>query len=200
MKSRNPIRATGSSRQRNWLVLLVAFLIALSLAVGVASSSAREHRAASARAVVSTSVAPRALTRLTEHSLRVKSNWGSVTLGSADVRGGRWHRTAHAATRKTQFGAESIVFGDGRAEEFLTVNRHRGLRVWKWRIGGALRPELAPDGSVRFAKGARVTGPRIDPVEILDGRGHTVTPKRLRWSLTQHGGAYRLALRLDDTK
>ena len=63
------------------------------------------------------------------------------------------------ATRTTSFGRESILFGINRAEQFLTVVRHQGLRTWSWHIDAAHgTARLAPDGTVVFTRDGRLIG------------------------------------------
>lgn len=106
----------------------------------------------------------------------------------------RWRSYAGGASRLTPFGAETITIGPERTEQFLTVDRHVGVRTWRWRLDTTLEPSSSADGQIRFAGHAF----HIPPVRILAADGGDLTPQGLRWSLARRIGAWWLELRLDD--
>src|SRR5436190_1453361 len=122
--------------------------------------------------------------------LSVVSDGRRVSLGSP-VRG-TWRRFAHGASRPAPFGHESVVVGARRAEEFLTVDRHRGSHVWRWRLHTAGTPRVGADGTVAFLRARRLSGAHVDPVAILDSRGRDVTPKGLRWNVRHDASGWWL--------
>src|SRR5437763_6437333 len=125
---------------------------------------------------------------------------GAVVLSSLGVtrRGdGAWSTHDRGRTRETPFGSETIVARPHGIEQYLTVERHLGVRTWRWQLDTRLRPQVVRD-LVRFVdpKTHRVSGLTIQPVQVLDADGTDVTPRGARWSLS-HG---RLELRLDDSR
>jgi hypothetical protein len=135
-------------------------------------------------------------------SLAARDGSATIALSSSGGSDGDWRRFHGGASRATEFGRESILFGINRAEQFLTVERHHGMRTWIWRLDANHgSPHLDAAGGVRFSDAGRLSGYHILPVQILDRDGHDVTPNGLSWSLDRNGDAdWRLALRLDDQK
>jgi Fn3 associated/Chitobiase/beta-hexosaminidase C-terminal domain len=204
MTMRNPIRnAQGSRRGRRILPVIAFLLLATPVAIAGASlhvSGSSSEAKVTTKTAVSRHGVPRHAVDLHRAGLRVSGPWGSLSVESVDAGHARWARSAHIARRRTSFGLESIRLGATESEEFLTVHRRQGVRTWRWRLVSNLTPKLAHDSGVRFAVGARVTGPRIDPVEILDVRGRSVTPRGLHWRLAHKGRTWFLTLRLDDRR
>ncbi len=154
------------------------------------------------RAVTPAVLRPRfgARNEVTSGGFRVRSGPASVSLSSADGAHGAWTSYAGGAARATGYGQELVTLSGSGAEQFLQVDRHQGLRTWRWRLGTSLSASLTRDGMVAFrdADGTD-TGLRVTPVALLDTHGRTVTPEGLRWSLARHDGAQFLELRLDDS-
>ena len=99
-------------------------------------------------------------------------------------------------SRPTAYGRETIVVDSTGTEQFLTVERRQGKRDWQWQLDTNSQPRLQPDGSILYGK----TSVRTPPVAILDAGGKNVTPEGARWSLRKQDGAWRLGLRVDDSK
>ncbi|HEY3182286.1 MAG TPA: hypothetical protein VGJ77_05565, partial [Gaiellaceae bacterium] len=113
--------------------------------------------------------------------------------------GAGWTRYDSGVLRETAFGSESIVVGGTRTEDFLTVTRRQGARTWRWSLEArSLKPRSRVDGSIDLLRQDGSVGPRILPLRIADGRGRDVTPDGARWRLERSGGAWTIALRLDD--
>ncbi|MEX2212119.1 MAG: chitobiase/beta-hexosaminidase C-terminal domain-containing protein [Gaiellaceae bacterium] len=115
----------------------------------------------------------------------------SPTLGAGSS---PWHPHARGATRRTPFGAETIVVGSRATELSALVQERQGPKTWRWRLDTTLKPRLRSSGAVVFA-GSEL---RIRPVRILDAAGADITPAGLHWSLAREGGGWELRLRLDD--
>ena len=111
-----------------------------------------------------------------------------------------WRSHEHGAQRTTPVGRETILLNGESAEELLTVSKHQGRRTWRWRLDTRLAPRVTPQGVVGFFEGKRLTSMQIEPVAILDARGHDVTPRGLHWSVSKTGKHTWLELTLDDTK
>ena len=125
----------------------------------------------------------------------------TIGLASSSAGHGAWQRHGGGVTRATSFGRESILFGINRAEEFLTVDRRQGTRLWRWQLDASQgSPRFDRDGGVSFVGAGRLAGLRILPVAILDREGRDVTPGGLRWSLARRGSTWTLSLRLDDRR
>ena len=133
--------------------------------------------------------------------INVHAGAATIVLASRNTGSGNWQRHGSGVTRATSFGHESILFGINRAEQFLTVDRRQGTRTWSWRLGATHgTPHLDRAGGVSFTHAGRLAGFHILPVEILDARGHDITPTGLRWSLARGRSGWILGLRLDDRK
>ena len=111
-----------------------------------------------------------------------------------------WRSHEHGAQRTTPVGRETILLNGESAEELLTVSKHQGRHTWRWRLDTRLAPRVTPQGVVGFFAGKRLTSMQIEPVAILDARGHDVTPRGLHWSVSKTGKHTWLELTLDDTK
>ncbi|HEX9599386.1 MAG TPA: hypothetical protein VF963_08420, partial [Gaiellaceae bacterium] len=136
---------------------------------------------------------------LKQHGYRVSRDNASIFLGSP-VPGAAWRSHEHGAQRTTPVGRETILLNGESAEELLTVSKHQGRRTWRWRLDTQLGPRVTPQGVVGFFAGKRLTSLQIEPVAILDVRGHDVTPRGLHWSVSKTGKHTWLELTLDDTK
>ena len=131
----------------------------------------------------------------------VSRKGSAVSLAQEHAGAGRWDRFEHGVSRRTPFGHETIVVDRMKAEQFLTVDKHQGLKTWSWALQASnLRPRLRADGAVEFLAGGRLAPLLISPVDILGARGTSVTPAGLRWSLARQGSSWRLELRLDDSR
>src|SRR5205823_1873260 len=51
---------------------------------------------------------------------------------------GRWQAHENGATRSMPFGSESVTVTPSVTEEFLTVAKHQGTKVWRWRLATTL--------------------------------------------------------------
>ena len=192
-------------------VLLLGGTVAVSLFVlGAPAGATSSPRTFVDRALGSPSpdaslrrrLASGATLAIQDGSLAARDGSATIALSSSGGRDGDWRRFHGGASRATEFGRESILFGINRAEQFLTVERHQGTRTWTWRLDANHgSPHLDAAGGVRFSDAGRLSGYHILPVQILDRDGHDVTPNGLSWSLDRNGDAdWRLALRLDDQK
>ncbi|MFL5966271.1 MAG: OmpL47-type beta-barrel domain-containing protein, partial [Gaiellaceae bacterium] len=194
------------------LALLGAVLVAALVAVRLAVQHARVQRAdvptfisrglGSATAAAPVRMPARGVrVRLDVRGYRVDAGRATVSVAALHAGHAAWSQRAHGVTRATPFGYESIVVGPQRTEELLTVRKHEGKRLWRWRIDAPARPVLGRDGSVAFARGGGMTGMRIAPVQILDADGGSITPRSARWRVRRaHAGSWWLELRLDDSK
>ena len=139
--------------------------------------------------------------RLGTRGYVVSTAGASVGIDARGVEGSPWSSRAHGAARTTSFGAEAIVVGSSRTEELLTVGRHEGRRVWRWRVRGRSTPVVARDGRVLLLRHGRASAMSVAPVQILDAAGKTITPRAARWTVRHvRGGSWLLQLRLDDSK
>jgi hypothetical protein len=112
-----------------------------------------------------------------------------------------WQRFERGVARRTAFGLETIVVDQEKAEEFLTVVRRQGPKVWRWSVQARnLVPRLTRAGTVEFLAGTKPAGLFIPAVAIFNAAGKDITPAGLRWSLNRAGSSWRLQLRLDDSK
>ena len=138
---------------------------------------------------------------LGRHGTQVRHGDASVQITAEGAGTAAWRRFARGASRQTPFGSETVTIDGARAEEFLTVDRHHGRRVWRWRLSGeTLNPKLRKNGAIDLTSGRAKDRLRIAPVEIYDVHGNDVTPAGSRWSLRRDGGAWSLELDLDDSK
>ena len=129
----------------------------------------------------------------------VQNPTGTVSLASKDVAGGDWDRFERGAVRTTPFGSETVVVTSSRTEQFLTVRKRQGERIWRWRLeAGSLKPELSVGGRVDLLAGRANSGFSIAPAAILDAKGRTITPAGTRWQLERKQGGTWLTLALDD--
>ncbi len=124
-----------------------------------------------------------------------------VKVGLAPVGAGKaaWQRFERGATRVTPYGHDTIVVTPASAEQFLTVTKKQGVKTWRWALKTPQRPRVGLSGAVGFIQGLRLTDTIIEPVQILNTKGKTVTPAGLRWSVTGKKGNWQLELRLDDS-
>ena len=72
-------------------------------------------------------------------SLAARDGSATIALSSSGGSDGDWRRFHGGASRATEFGRESILFGINRAEQFLTVERRQGARTWTWRLDANAR-------------------------------------------------------------
>jgi hypothetical protein len=125
----------------------------------------------------------------------------SVSLAAEGTGPEDWDWYSNGATRRTPFGAETIIVTPRLTEQFLTVERREGLKTWRWNLRApGLTPRLAEDGTLEFMTVDGSSSLVLLPVRILDGDGTDVGPARLRWSLDREGSRWWLELRLDDSK
>jgi hypothetical protein len=125
----------------------------------------------------------------------------SVSLASEDVGIRSWEPSANGASRATAFGRETVIVDKAKAEQFLTVDEHQGLKTWSWVLRASnARPRLTVDGTVEFDAGGKVRDLFIPAVALFDARGRDITAAGLGWSLRRVGSSWRLELRLDDSK
>ncbi|MGH2921484.1 MAG: hypothetical protein ACRDKU_05390, partial [Gaiellaceae bacterium] len=194
-----------------WVV--VPGVLACALAVGILARSGGEVESPSAKfltrslgekrpgAPLVRRPAPSVRVRLSDSGFRVSRNGMRVGFTLLGGERGTWERFGNGVSRPTVYGRETVIVKSTGTEQFLTVERRQGKREWEWLLDAkGARPRLQPDGSILFAplKGAGLL--RTPPVAILDGAGHDVTPDGLRWSLRELDGAWRLGLRLDDSR
>ena len=99
----------------------------------------------------------------------------TVAIESVDPKGGSWHGRQTGAVRKTSFGNEAIVVRPDYAEQFLTVDRHHGQKVWSWKLNSSLgTPRVGDDGYVAFiANHALRQDIVIKPVKLFDAQGES---------------------------
>ena len=92
----------------------------------------------------------------------------TVALASASGGGSTWSTHDRGRTRETAFGSETIVQTRHGIEQYLTVERHLGPRIWSWRLETALRPQVVGK-LVRFVdpKTHRVSSLTIEPARVL---------------------------------
>ena len=201
------VRRTSRS---GWLLLAFGLLCALvTLAVLLPSRQAVAPRtfvdralgAPSSDASLERRLATGATLSVDARGIDAHVGTAAIALASRGVRTGAWQRYRDGASRATSFGRESILFGINRAEQFLTVDRHQGARMWSWQLDATNgMPRLGPDGGVTFTRAGRLVGLHILPVAILDRHGRDVTPAGLQWSLDRQGSRWILGLRLDDRR
>ena len=134
--------------------------------------------------------------RLDSAGFRVSHKQTQVAISLAGAKRSKWERFADGVSRPTAYGRETIVVDSTGTEQFLTVERRQGKHDWQWRLDTDAHPRLQPDGSIIYGAGLA----RTPPVAILDAGGKDVTPDGLRWSLREHDGSWRLALKLDDSR
>ncbi|HET7146118.1 MAG TPA: hypothetical protein VFI10_02870, partial [Gaiellaceae bacterium] len=137
--------------------------------------------------------------RLTRDGATLAGSGAAVSLAPADSGTGAWRHFEHGAVRPTPFGREAVTLAPGSFEQFTTVDRHLGQRIWRWHLSTLdLSPRLREDGSVAFTRDGRPAGPHILPVAVFDEAGRDVTPSGAHWSLARAGHAWQLRLELDD--
>ena len=115
----------------------------------------------------------------------------SISLAANGAGAQPWTRHRNGVTRSTPFGAETITVTSRRTEQYLTVSSRQGHKTWTWRLDTNLDLRLNVDGGIDLGPGTHV-----DPVQIVDKRGHDVTPDGLRWSIDGN----TLSLTLDDAR
>src|SRR5579862_1915941 len=156
-----------------------------------------------ARAPLVRHPAPGVQVAILNSGLRVSAPQGAVALTATSDRSGQpWQHHSGGALRRTAAGSDAIVF-DGKGlggEQFLTVARRQGTKVWRWRLETPFSPRVGPDGAVGFFAGQRMVSQWIPAPRILDAHGRDVTPAGVRWAAVRSGGTWWLELRLDDAK
>jgi hypothetical protein len=124
----------------------------------------------------------------------------SVFLAADDAGSAKWLWYTNGASRRTPFGAETVVIAPDAAEQFLTVERRQGPRTWSWTLRTVgLVPQLADDGRIEFFTAAGLGSLALLAPRIVDAEGGDVSPDGLRWSLEQRWSAWRLSLSFDDS-
>ncbi len=110
---------------------------------------------------------------------------------------GASHRFENGVSRRTRYGQSATVLRGSATTAYLLVTSHRGVRLWTWRLWTNLRPSVRADGALllRGRYSFLVNAPTV-----YDAKGRAVTPKGLRWRLGRDGDAWRLSLRLDDSR
>jgi hypothetical protein len=92
-----------------------------------------------------------------------------------------WRTFENGISRRTSWGYQSIAYRGARPETYLTVSRHQGVRVWRWRLAahevGAARPVA----------------------RILDASGRSIARADLSWSVMRGDDGWLVRLRLVDT-
>ncbi|MHB8651059.1 MAG: beta strand repeat-containing protein, partial [Gaiellaceae bacterium] len=126
--------------------------------------------------------------------LAVSTRHEHVYLSSVGLHGHPWQRHANGLTRATSFGSDALVVTAHGSEQFLTVERRLGYRLWRWRLRAPMTPLLNPDGSVVIGSFLK-----IEPLRILTPKGQDVTPRGAHWRLARVNGQWELELPLDDT-
>src|SRR5207245_921246 len=98
---------------------------------------------------------------------------GRLGLVWLEAEGGAWSRFDRGTRRATTFGSETIVERPSGLEQFLTVDRHVGVRTWRWKLATPLAPQVIGRGVVRFVdpQTHRVSSLTIRPVQILAANG-----------------------------
>ncbi|MEY2518095.1 MAG: Invasin, domain 3, partial [bacterium] len=131
--------------------------------------------------------------------VRISHAGRSVAIASDDAGTASWSRHAWGVERPTAFGRESIVVAAPRTEEYLTVERRLGPKIWKWRLSTSRSvPQVELDGSISFRAAGVRTGIRVLPPVVYDRAGRDVTPAGAHWSIDHSQGRTYLALALDD--
>ena len=139
--------APAHPRRRGQLALLLATIIAATAVAAVVQLLTRSDSPGAVAPFVSQALGPEdssatldrhfdALTRVSIaaggiHLRRAAQSVGIIATGTGEA---AWTRHAAGADRSTSFGRESIVVSAPRAEEYLTVARHLGPKVWSWRL------------------------------------------------------------------
>src|SRR2546427_6339162 len=78
----------------------------------------------------------------------------SVTLATEGASRGPWPWYANGAARQTPFGAETVIVMPDSTEQFLTVSRRQGPKMWRWSLRApGLTPRLGVDGTIEFWRG-----------------------------------------------
>ena len=81
--------------------------------------------------------------RIRDRAIVAEADFGSVALEPIGLaRGAEWTRTEHGVTRRTSYGARTLVLDGTKAEEFLTVERRQGVRHLALAARHETRPEL----------------------------------------------------------
>ena len=203
----SPAGATGSlttpnASWTNWVAQLVALKPAFPTATGASASFVQDALGAVDAA------APLTLSPITGGQLSIEDGGklsfsrgsGSFTL---ELRGGGaagWSSHAEGAARPTTFGGDAVTVDQGLAEQFLTVQTHRGQHHWSWDLAtNGLTPALEADNSVSLTSSGGTRQFTIQPVHVYDAQGGDITPAGTAWTLTQNGSGWRLGLDLDDT-
>ncbi len=126
----------------------------------------------------------------------------SVGLQSVGAPLGRTVWRGRGAVSTSPMGPVSVAARHGAAEVLQTVERHLGLRVWRWRLDTRSQPRVSSDGSVGFfdPRTHLLDGVVVSPVRVLDPKGRDVTPAATRWTIAVHGRSQFLELRLDDAR
>jgi len=100
-----------------------------------------------------------------------------ISLASVSPGARAWRQYDHGAVRTTAFGHEAITTSPGAFQQFTTVERHQGVRTWRWNIASStLEPRLRADGSVALLADGQPSGLVIPAVMILDAGGRSVKP------------------------
>ena len=136
---------------------------------------------------------------IARNGVQLRHDGHSVSISAAGAGAARWTRHAWGVDRPTAFGRESIVVAAPRTEEYLTVTRRLGPKIWSWRLdAGISKPQVEPDGSVSFSSHGSGAGVRVLPPVIYDAAGRSITPAGSHWALKRAASGTFLTLALDD--
>ena len=122
-----------------WILLCGVLLLWGTVAVGLSVRGAPAEATTSPRTFVDRALgspspdaslrrrlASGATLAIQDGSLAARDGSATIALSSSGGSDGDWRRFHGGASRATEFGRESILFGINRAEQFLTVERHHG--------------------------------------------------------------------------
>ncbi len=141
------------------------------------------------------------LTRVSirRNGVRVHHAGPSVALAATGADSAPWTRHTWGVERQKAFGREAIIVAAPRTEEYLTVERRVGPKVWSWRLEARQsKPLVELDGSISFVPAGRR---RRRHSHLAAGRlpvGAQRTPSGSHWALERRGSGTYLTLQLDD--